>query len=147
MKLIAATLFGLVVGVVLAWNIASYRSAEAFGLERAAWAVEKARLEAELAAGSGPSTSPSVVEKTKVVRVTQNIDPKEIIAKLQKIRISSGAGQTRNARLAIQHFETLIAVGEPALPAIREFLLCNEEIDYDSSLSPRGSRDGRISTE
>lgn len=147
MKLAALALLASITGFFLAWNISSHKSADALQRERAAWAAEKVRLEAALADASQPTVAPTVVEKTKVVRVPENLDPKHLITKLRKIRISSGAGQTRNARVAIQHFESLISLRDSALPAIREFLLRNEEIDYDSSLSPRGSRDGRISTE
>ena len=132
----------------VAWVIVTQRSNQKLERERAAWASEKAALQALIDQQSQPqSVEPSVVTKREVVRVHEKLDAREIIESLRKIKISSGAGQTKNARLAIQQLETLISLGSPALPAVREFLLRNEEVDYDSSLSPRGSRDGRISTE
>lgn len=148
MKKFILTFLGCAVGFAIAWAIVSQRSADALRLERALWLNEKSSLEAALAGAKNQKPeSASVIEKKEIVRVCEQTSPAEIIQKLQQIRISSDPGQIRNTRLVIQQFENLIALGSPALPSIRDFLLRNEEIDYDSSLSPRGSRDGRIATE
>ena len=65
--------------------------------------------------------------------------PAELVARLRALRIAPGAGQSRAARQAIHDFEELIAAGPAALPAIREFLARNEDIDFAAGQA-RGGR-------
>ena len=132
MKRILLILAGGALGFFLSWVIVSQRSSETFLREQALWNSEKAKLEAELTAARSQETAAPLNEgKTEIVRVKEEVSPQEIIQRLQKIRILSGAFQTRNTRLAIQQFENLIADGSSALQAIHDFLLRNEEIDYE----------------
>ncbi len=112
-----------------------------------AWQEKVARLEAALrSARARPQTVEPV--PTPVAVVAAKISPREIIEKLKGLK--AGSGQTRGARQIIAQFESLMEAGPEALPAIREFLARNEEIDYESSLSgfSKGApRDGKISTE
>ena len=142
-------LFGAGVLVALAWFGASRHFSGVLERERLSWEAEKAELEARLAdVSSVEAPGPVVIEKEKrvavPVKVTQS--PEELLQSLAHIRIAPGSEQSRNTRLVIQHLENLIAIGPAALPAIREVLLRNEEVDYDSWISPRPSRDGRFDT-
>ena len=140
---------GLLLGALILGGYFHIQGKKAAG-ERQALLDENARLRAELenAIPVLPAeTMPAVVQKTQWITVTQHHDPRDIMIRLQQIRIAGGPEQTRNTRLAVQQFENLIATGTNAFEPIREFLLRNEEIDYESWISPRGSRDGRIATE
>ncbi len=142
-------LFTLVVIVAIggaAYWVALSKGKAANTRERAEWEQKIADLEAALASGKMASPETQVIEKRVTQQVQKELDPKEIIAELQKIKIVSNGPQTKNSRIAIQKFENLIACGPRALPHIKEFLLLNQEVDYDSWLSPRASRDGRMST-
>ena len=147
MRKIILIALGCSLGFAVAWAILVQHYGETLKQERARWEAERVALQAKTNEASPRPAITSIIQKKEIVRVQEELDPEEIIDRLKKIKISSGAGQTKNARLAIQQFETLISIGPRALPAIRDFLSSNAEIDYDSSLSPRGSRDGRISTE
>jgi hypothetical protein len=148
MKRTSFVIMAGVVGFVIAWVAVSQRSADELARARAQWATEKSALQAALnQAGIQEPVLSTVIEKKKIVHVREQISPQEIIDHLQQIKISSGPGQIKNSRVAIQQFENLISLGAPALPAIRNFLLRNEEIDYESSIGPKASRDGKISTE
>ncbi len=148
MKKIIFILCAGAVGFVFAWTMVSQRSAQTLLRERALWENEKSALQTGLdSARSRKRAAPSVIEKTKFVGVKEEISPREIIDRLQKIKISSGVGQNKNTRLAIHQFEILIALGPSALPAIREFLLRNEEIDYESGFNKKESKDGKMATD
>lgn len=145
-KALVLLLAVLVGGVVFHWKQFSGWQAQ-LEKERAAWAAEKAGLEAQLAeAKQIAPPPPTIIEKEKLVPMPADIDPREIITQLQSIRIAQGSGQSRNIRIVIQHLENLIACGPRALEPIREFLHLNQEVNYESWMSPRPSRDGRIST-
>jgi len=94
--------------------------------KQAAWETEKAELQAALRK-AGHQTAP--VERIVTVEQTKKINPKEIIEKLRAGNF--GANPNRRVRLAIQQFENLIELGSSALPAIREFLAQNQDVDYD----------------
>ncbi|MBA4150471.1 MAG: hypothetical protein H0X66_20360 [Verrucomicrobia bacterium] len=147
MKKVIFLLLGiLVVGMVVHWKRVSDQEA-LMAKERAAWAQAKGELEAALQKkATAPLPPPIIIKEKELVQVPALADPREIIARLKEIKISSAGPQTKNSRIAIQHFENLIACGTNALPPIREFLLLNQEVDYDSWISPRASRDGRVST-
>ncbi len=133
---------------VAGWAISNYRNG-AFDRERAAWAKEKDALQSalkEAQSRTGASAATTLV-KQKEIQVGATPNPAEIIERLQHIKISSGPAQIKNTRLAIQQFENLIASGPSALPAIREFLLQNIDIDYDSSFGSKGSKEGKMAAE
>ena len=143
-KFLFTVVVGIAIGLGLAWKWFSGKEAE-FERERAGWEKTRTELEAAAHATVSPETlEPTIIEKKQTVKVIAPQDPAEILAALRTIKINSGPAQTRNTRIAIQHFENLIATGTNALPVIREFLSRNEEVDYDSWISPRASRDGKI---
>lgn len=66
--------------------------------------------------------------------------PAEIVARLRALKIGPATAQTRALRLAIHNLEELISAGPAALPAIREFLARNEDLDFPSAGPARGGR-------
>jgi hypothetical protein len=148
MKRTILILLSCAVGVVFAWQIHSQRSADALQREKAQWQKQKADLELALeAARNQPSPEGLVIEKKEIVRETEVPDASTIIQRLLAIKVSPGPTQIRKTRTAIQQFENLIGIGSPAIGGIREFLLKNQDIEYDSTISLKGSRDGKIPTE
>ena len=148
MKKTIVVLLAAIAAVILVWKIGEQRSAEALRRQKADWEKERAELLSALNRPKAPdSTSATVVHDKEVVRVNNQPTPEEIIRALQQLKIAAGDGQIRNTRTAIHQFENLIAQGSASLPAIREFLLRNEEINYDSPIGLKGSKEGRMATE
>jgi len=113
------------------------REAARLSEQQAVWQAERAALEAALAEAQGrPQVVASPAIRPTSAPVPAKLSPVEIVAKLRALA-SAPAGQTRSVRQAIHGLEDLIAIGPEALPAIREFLARNEDIDF---VPPKGTR-------
>jgi hypothetical protein len=110
---------------------------------QAAWQSEKSGLEDALASARGRVTV--LPGKTQTVEVDGKISPEEILARLKTMKIV--ADQPRSARLVGHEFENLIACGPAALPAIRNFLAGNTDVDYDTNTFIKSVRGGKLPTE
>ncbi|MFM2081697.1 MAG: hypothetical protein RL380_388, partial [Verrucomicrobiota bacterium] len=113
-----------------------------FAKQQAAWLAEKSDLEAALASAKGRVTA--VPGATRVVEVTKQISPAEILERLKILRVV--ADQPRTTRLLAHQFETLAETGVAALPIVREFLAGNVDVDYDTGGQRRnnGPRTGQL---
>jgi hypothetical protein len=60
--------------------------------------------------------------------------------------LRAGTNSIRGVRVVLHQFESLIDLGPAALPAIRQFLAQNLDVDYEAG-NRRGFREGRIPTE
>jgi hypothetical protein len=145
MKRAFAFVVALAVGSATAALFISHRlnsrHAEELAARQAAWQQEKADLEAALenARALRPDRAVPAVVPAPVPVKPLKLSPAELVARLRILRIPPGPGQSRAARLAIRDFEELIAAGPAALPAIREFLARNEDIDFATGQA-RGGR-------
>jgi len=131
---------GIAIGaLVVSHRLNSRREAE-WAAREAAWQTEKAELEAALedARARARSTMTPVVAPPVVSTTPTKLSPAEIIAQLVSIK-STSANNPRAIRKAIYWLEELVAAGPGALPAIRQFLARNEEIDYISGSTKRGA--------
>jgi hypothetical protein len=147
MKRTFTVVIALAIGVASAAFFVSHRlnsrhAAELLARE-ATWQQEKAELEAALENAKALRPQAPAPVKTLPPAPEKSIKPTpaELIARLRALRIAPGAGQSRTARLAIHDFEELIAAGPAALPAIREFLARNEDIDFAAGQG-KGGRSG-----
>jgi hypothetical protein len=114
------------------------RYAEELATRENAWQQEKAELESALAeakaaarlnhAPLAPATVPTPAATADLAAAKAT--PAEIIARLRTLK--PGPGQTSLRRQIIHDIEELITAGPVALPAIREFLARNEDVDFDS---------------
>lgn len=112
------------------------RSAE----QLAVWQAEKAALEAALAEAraSGRASALSTVPAAPTVsRPTTKPSPAQLIAELSKAMASPD--RTHATRRMIYYLELLRERGSEALPAIREFLARNEDLDL---ITPKGVKAG-----
>lgn len=131
--------------VILARHYASRqeRAAAQFAAAQAAWDSEKAELEAALAAARSRSrpSAPAAVPAPVAAAPTRPA-PADIIARLQGLRGAAGSAGSPRVREAIYCLEELVQCGPDALPAVRQFLARNEEVELDPSglrsLNPRG---------
>ena len=119
------------------------RHAAQLAEERAVWEAEKTMLEDALeAARLSPQviTLPSAPPPPAVLVESAGASPAAIIARLRALKFTPGAAQTRAARQAMAGLEELIAAGPKALPAIREFLARNEDIEFGPASPGKGAR-------
>jgi len=113
--------------------------------QQAAWQAEKAELEAALERAreqARRASAPVAAAPVDTPTAPARLSPKEIIARLQALRLSPGANPARTLRQVVYWLEELGQAGPAALPAIREFLVRYEDLDLDTSWAQgRGSRD------
>jgi hypothetical protein len=121
------------------------RSAALLAEQQAAWQAEKAELEAALEQAREEARLASVswpAAPAAKPSAPARLSPKEIMARLQALRLAPGTNPARTLRQAVYWFEELAQAGPAALPAIRDFLVRYEDLDLDTSwFQGRGSRD------
>ncbi len=124
------------------------------------WAAERLALENALKKAKGrtvvvempPAATPAKPAAPTVV-ASAKPDPREIIRRLQEFRVAAGAqGQSqaglppRMVKRLLHGFASLTDIGPAAIPAIREFLARNLDLDYQTG-ALKGSRDGVVPTD
>jgi hypothetical protein len=140
MMMIVVASVGVAIGALVVSRQFNNRREAELSARQAAWQAEKAELEAALEDARArarnamaPITAPPVVSTAPV-----KLSPAEIIAQLITLK-SASANNPRAMRKAIYWLEELVAAGPAALPAIREFLARNEEIDFVAGPAKRGA--------
>jgi hypothetical protein len=112
---------------------------------QAAWEAEKAQLQAALEAAQEQARLAGVsANRAPLTPATPSLrlSPKELMARLQALRLAPGAAAAPILRQAVFLLEQLVQAGPAALPVIREFLARYEDTDLDTSLfQGRGVRD------
>ncbi|MGI8965353.1 MAG: hypothetical protein ACR2H1_04600 [Limisphaerales bacterium] len=142
-RFLAIVLAGLI-GASASWLVLSKNySAQAAKAQQEKLALETALRDAQAQLATRQKIEP-IQPASKIVEVIKKQSPKEIIAYLQTLRVSSG--DTKNIRLVIQQFENLIQLGKEALPEIKAFLAQKEEINYDPTIfgSWKVSKEGHV---
>jgi hypothetical protein len=137
-------------GAVLVSHQQAGRHARELALQRAAWAAEKAELEAQLegarANAARAAAEPLRVEPVRLPATAASPSPQELIKKLAALRVTPGPGQGRALRQALALLEQLRQTGPAALPALREFLASGQDVAYEA-VGGKGGRDVRSLTE
>jgi hypothetical protein len=90
-------------------------------------------------------TAPAIVNTPKAT--PRKPTPQEILERLKTVRIAPGPGQSAAVRQAIVLFNELAQLGPDALPAIRQFLALNQDVDYDANLGGKSLRDVKSLTD
>lgn len=149
MKTVLAVLIALAVGFGLGYFLHSRRTAESAAQSSASestWAAEKAALEQQLA--EARRRSPEVRTVTKTHAVTNKLSAPEILQRLIKLNPeTSDDSRNRTLRQVVHHLQLLADLGPEALPAIRDFLKANKDLDYSSDvLNAAGERVSRSGT-
>lgn len=146
MKRILLCLIALLVTVVTTAHwVNEQRTAERakeMAVQAELWSQEKTKLEAALKKARSESRTTTIFtpENEPVTTQPKSPSPADLIKRLVSVD-SAAAAQTRTSRRVIHDLEELIAAGPAAVPAIRDFLARNEEVDYVSGQT-RGLRDG-----
>ena len=136
---------GFVAASVFTHHRLAVRHAALLASQRAAWQTDKAELEAALEQAlqrARQASAPVTIAPAPQTIPPARLSPKEIIAKLQALRVAPGAASARQLRQAVYWLEELTQAGPAALPAIGEFLGRFEDMDLDTSwFQGKGSRD------
>jgi len=153
-KLLAVILAaGLGAAVASLWVAKSLSSRHAARLaeQQASWQADKAALEAALEEansrapmGAKPSV-PRTAPAPAAPATSAKSSPADIVAKLRAW--GRARPDTRAARQVIALLEELITAGPAALPAIREFLARNEDVDFSLFGQGRGGRSANVPNE
>ena len=131
--------------LVVSSRIRDQQRAAELESERANWRNEKEALQTALDAARQRSPAKPAAHPPDIVRITNAASVTEILERLKTLRTSTNSPRT--ARLIIHQFEALAELGPAALPAIREFLTQNVDVEYQSAPGRQSFRDGRIPTE
>jgi len=137
---------GCAVGALLVGRFLAARDTRELERQQAAWLAEKAELEDALTlarAQARAAETPMLVAATPAPPVAPaRPSPEDILARLRALRPPVAPAQMREA---LYWMEELVQAGPAALPAIREFLARNEDIELDTSgLQSRAVRDAKL---
>lgn len=137
---------GLTVAAVVVSRQQAARHAREIETQRAAWEIERADLEAELANArlDRPLTSPLPGAERVIVK-TPAPDARELLKWLAELKVMPGAGQNRAIRQMLGLFGQLAEAGPEALPALRQFLATGQDVAFDVS-GGKGGRDVKALT-
>lgn len=141
--LAAAVLAGVGTGVWMRREakVARLRLEERLERLAADHARDRAAWEGELAAAR--NQAPVVVRvPADSPATTRGPTPAEVIETLRTLRVGSGPQRIRGQREVVYHLGVLHRHGDAAVPAIREFLLRFEDVDYLAAPPAEADEDG-----
>ena len=146
--LVTVAAFGA--GALLVSRLQSASQARKLEILRAAWEAEKADLESALAsAQAGHANRSPVLVAAPAAPATPDAlkpSPEELLRRLAAMKLAPGPGQARAVRQILSVLDQLAQTGPEALPAIRQFLAANADVEYEA-LGGKGPRDIRSLTE
>jgi hypothetical protein len=131
--LLTAGVGGMVVMQLFSTGLQRKYAAQ-LALREAAWRQERAELEeARRLALAQRATSPALPAASLPLEAPASRSPAEIVARLRALKSATNApaSPTRLARSVIHDLEELLEAGPSALPALRDFLRRNEDVDFD----------------
>jgi hypothetical protein len=99
--------------------------------EHQAWAKEKAELEALLAKPASQWPELPATIRTNLLVQTNFYDPATVLERL-RARRTGGADHVKIQRRIVQDFENLTDAGNAAIPPIRSYLACSEDVEYSA---------------
>src|SRR5262245_18079177 len=132
--LVAAAAFSLASVIVSKRQATLY--AARLAERQARWQSERALLEAALDGAidqARRAATPVIVPPAGPAFVPGRLSPKEIMARLQALRLAPGTSSAPALRQAVYWLEELAQAGPSALPSIREFLARYEDTELDTS--------------
>ncbi len=145
MKYLLSILIAGGVGFAAAYVAVSNRESserrEEIARLEAEWRKEKDALEAAL---REEQSKPAMIEHVeRQVAVAARRDPKAILDNLLTLKPAAGHARIRTIRKIVHELEDLAELNNAALPAIREFLAQNFDLDYASERDRGDGEDRR----
>jgi hypothetical protein len=117
--------------------------------QRAAWGAEKTDLETDLASARAwrASPSPGAVSVAPQTPAAAKPTPEELLRRLAAMKVVPGPERTHAVRQILVMLDQLSQAGPEALPAIRQFLDSNADVEFDRLAEARVPRDIRALTD
>lgn len=141
MKSLIAILLAAGVSYAAAYVIVSNQKTEQLRKEQAAWAAEKAKLEAGIEHAKKRGTPAAQVYQNVTNEVVYARSAEEILEELLKSKVAAGTERNQSLRHIVYNLESLAVMGDAALPAIQTFLNRYEDVDYSTDRQ-RGNQEG-----
>src|SRR5262245_30583423 len=122
---------GFAAGMIRANRQSMVRHAQELQGMRVVWETEKAALESALANAQAEAGRTLVVPSPPsiVTNTPPRPDPQTLLNELVALRVTPGPGNALALRHAVYLLEQLKQCGPAALPAIRQFLQRNEDLE------------------
>lgn len=144
MKTFVAALVALVIGFGAAFAIVNAQKESALTAQKAKleeqWRVEKEQLEAELLGKRKPGQTRTIEKQVNVPAAGRSAE--EILQNLLTLK-PTGSARIAVIRKIVHELEDLADLKDEAVPAIHQFLVRNEDIDYSERSSEEGDSDRR----
>ena len=124
MKTLLTVILALGVGFAAAYVVVSKKHAAE---------LEKLKAQTPAAAEAAPVPAPAPAEKVVVVSTPAapvEESAQDILNDLLNVNLGSGTSRNAGLRMVVFKLETLAQRGKPAVPAIREFMGRNVDVDY-----------------
>jgi hypothetical protein len=137
---------GFAAGALMIGRQEAARHARELEAQRAAWEAEKADLESALASARATQANPTPVVVTaapKSAPAAARPTPEELLRRLAAMKVGPGLERTRAVRQILVLLDQLVQSGPEALPAIRQFLSSNGDVEYDRLAEAKVPRDIR----
>ncbi|MDB6057852.1 MAG: hypothetical protein JWO95_1696 [Verrucomicrobiales bacterium] len=136
---VAVAALSFAVAWIVATNRQQTRDAAILAEREAAWANQHSTPQ-ETARVVSPRTR--VEQRTEVIGKIKTASPEEIIDRLKAGKF--GAAANRSMRFVIQQLENLSDCGPAALPAIKAFLVGNQDVSFDFGSSGKKHGDSLV---
>lgn len=132
MKQIAPLLVAALVGLAAGYILQSTPSSPSTGTDSDNAQIEQLKKELKAARAQAGKTEVINTETEKVVERAVAVTPETYITQLKTMR-PKGETRQQTMRSIIHHMVALTQSGEQAIPAIRNFLESNVDIEYDTT--------------
>jgi hypothetical protein len=133
MKILLSLCVAIAVTCVATYLFVAHQKAAQFARDREllkmSWDAERAELEAALRARQ--RTSPGLIVGSGEP-IEGKSSAQEILDRLKKTKVATGEQRNQSIRQVVHLLESLVDLGPEAVPAIREFLVKFEDVDYSA---------------
>ena len=141
---------GFAAGALITSHRQAARHARELEVQRAAWEAEKADLEMALASARAARANPTPAIVTTAKSdppATSKLTPGELVRRVATMKVAPGPQRARVVRQILVLLDQLVQFGPEALPAIRQFLASNADVEYDRLAEAKVPRDIRALTD
>jgi len=158
--LLLAAGIGFAAVYVVVSNHLNARHAQELAAQQAAWQTEKEQLQADLEqarkesasipstrqVAALPGTPKAAAPLPATASTSSKLAPSDILARLQSLKLAPGPGGLQTQREMVRLLDDLVRWGPAALPAIRDFLASNADVEFapGKGKGPPGPQDSLL---
>lgn len=138
MKTLIVILLAASVACASTYFVVSNQKASELKAAQAAWAAEKAQLEAA-GSNSNSTSAPQTAVATAPSSAPAEESPEDILNDLLAVKLGSGEARNVSLRYVVFKLEDLAQRGKAAVPAIRSFIGRNMDVEYSAQENQNGN--------